>query len=650
MAKSLDPSDPTPYFYDAIEKQTTNRPVEALEDMERAIERNDNRAVYRSRLLLDSDLAARSASLGRIYTDLGFQELALTEGWKSVNVDPTNFSAHRFLADSYSALPRHEIARVSELLQSQLLQPINITPVQPRLAESNLFLISAQGPAAASSNEFNPIFNRDGIAVQATGLAGENNTWAGEGVVSGIHGNLSYSLGYTHFATDGWRTNSDQDDQIANAFVQLELTPDTSVQAEYRYRDLEHGDLGLRFFPQDFFPGERTTEERHTARIGARHAFSPGSVLLGSFIYQDATFGVQNDQPPAPLPFSSERPEQAYSAELQHLLRSPRFSLTTGAGFFDINGRIDQVIGLGLPPPFPLSITTSTDLNHTNLYAYSYTSLLKNVTLTAGLSADLLNGDSLDVGEKDQINPKLGITWQPQPATTVRAAAFRVLKRTLITDQTLEPTQVAGFNQFFDDANGTDAWRYGAAVDQKLGRNAFAGVEYSARDLKVPYLDFTDPAFPDGKRAEVDWNEQLGRGYLFWTPHRWLALRAQYTYERFDRDAAFAAGVTDLETHRVPLGISFFHPSGFSASLTGTYWNQRGKFEFAVPGVFQPGSDDFWLFDAAINYRLPKRYGLITVGATNLFGTQFQYFGVDFDNPTIQPDRMIFARLTLSLR
>ena len=31
MAKSLDPSDPTPYFYDAIEKQTTNRPVEALQ-------------------------------------------------------------------------------------------------------------------------------------------------------------------------------------------------------------------------------------------------------------------------------------------------------------------------------------------------------------------------------------------------------------------------------------------------------------------------------------------------------------------------------------------------------------------------------------------------------------------------------------------
>ena len=116
VAKELDPNDPTPWFYDAIAKQTTNRPVLALHDLQRAIELNDNRAVYRSRLLLDADLAARSASLGRIYSDLGFQQLALVEGWKSVNTDQTNFSAHRLLADSYAALEefnaRHTRTRV----------------------------------------------------------------------------------------------------------------------------------------------------------------------------------------------------------------------------------------------------------------------------------------------------------------------------------------------------------------------------------------------------------------------------------------------------------------------------------------------------------------------------------------------------------
>ncbi len=241
VAKQADPNDPTPWLYDAISKQTTNRPVAALESFEKAVELNDNRAVYRSRLLLDSDLAARSASLGRIFSDLGFQNRALVEGWNSLGTDPSNYSAHRLLADSYAVQPRHEIARVSELFQSQMLQPLNTTPIQPSLGESNLFLISSQGPGALAFNEFNPLFNRDQVNAQGSFLVGEDDTLAGEGIVSGIYKKLSFSGGYSGFKTDGFRENNSQDDKIANAFVQAELSPSTSLQAEFRYRDLDDG-------------------------------------------------------------------------------------------------------------------------------------------------------------------------------------------------------------------------------------------------------------------------------------------------------------------------------------------------------------------------------------------------------------------------
>ena len=59
--------------------------------------------------------------------------------------------------------------------------------------------------------------------MQASGLFGEHNTFGGEGVVSGIYKKLSFSVGYTHFGTDGFRPNSDQKDDIVDAFVQLEL-------------------------------------------------------------------------------------------------------------------------------------------------------------------------------------------------------------------------------------------------------------------------------------------------------------------------------------------------------------------------------------------------------------------------------------------
>jgi tetratricopeptide (TPR) repeat protein len=642
VAKELDPKDPTPWFYDAIAKQTRNRSVESLYNLEKSIELNEDRAVYRSRLLLDSDLAARSASLGRIYGDLGFQQLALVEGWKSVNTDPSNFSAHRLLADSYAVLPRHEIARVSELLQSQLLQPLNMTPIQPRLAESNLFLISAQGPTALSFNEFNPLFNRDGITFQANSLAGENRTYAGEGILSGLYKNVSFSLGGYHFTTDGFRENADQGDDIANAFVQLELSPQTSIQVEYRYRDAEHGDLQQRFFPRDFFSGLTDELESNTVRLGGRHAFSPDSILLGSFIYQDSHTRVRNnDFPELGNSINITQPKNAFSVEFQHLYRSPYLNLQTGTGYFSLDRKREVTVGIPGPNPIEIQSMSDRDLQHFNAYAYANIDLLKNATATLGLSVDSLSGDE-DI-DKDQVNPKLGITWIPLPGTTLRAALFRTLKRTLINDQTLEPTQVAGFNQLFDDADLTEAWRYGGAIDQKLTKRLFAGAEVSKRNLTVPFSDRSLVS------READWDEYLGRAYLLWTPYSRLALRADYRFERFNRDERFAAGVRELDTHRVLLGMSWFDPSGLSVSLMPTYWNQEGTFEgFFDETVVPSGHDDFWTVDAAASYRLPKRYGFFSAGATNLLDENFKFFEIDENNPTIQPVRTIFVQLTLA--
>ncbi len=679
VAKELDPKDPTPWFYDAIAKQTTNRPVEALHDLEKAIELNDNRAVYRSKLLLDSDLAARSSSLARIYNNLGFERRGLVEGWNSVNTDPTNFSAHRFLADTYFALPRHEIARVSELLQSQLLQPTNITPIQPLLAESNLFLISSQGPAALGFNTYNPLFNRDQTTLQASGFVGSNDTWGGEGIVSGIYGKLSLSAGYTHFETDGFRINNDQDDDIANVFAQYELTHKTSVQAEYRFRDIDRGDTQLRFFEDDFRPDRRQKFELQSGRLGFRHAFSPSSNLIGNFMYSEgegsfdelgfidpADVGIPLPSPPdLEETFDFDEEADSHSGELSYLFRSDAINLVGGAGYFNIDSETkvsDVVIYPGLPPFIPPitifsgTFEAETDTDHTNLYLYSYINILKNVTFTVGASGDIFDADQKGTDDRDidesQFNPKFGVTWNPLTNTTLRGAVFRTFKRTLITDQTLEPTQVAGFNQFFDDFTATDTWVYGAAADQKFSQNIYGGVSFTLREQEVPWFDIPPPPAPPVPQLKgADWDEYLGRAYLYWTPHEWIALRAEYQFEKFDRDEEFNANIRKVKTHIFPLGINLFHPSGLSIGFQGTYYDQEGDFqrEEAIPVPFEEGEDSFWVVDGAISYRLPKRYGFISVGVTNLFDEEFEYADTDVQNPRIQPERSIFGRVTLAL-
>src|SRR4030066_1059360 len=106
-------------------------------------------------------------------------------------------------------------------------------------------------------------------------------------------------------------------------------------------------------------------------------------------------------------------------------------------------------------------IVDATDTRHTTAYSYANVRTSAELIWTLGLSADFISNNVVD---ENRLNPKLGLTWTPEPMTTLRAAAFRATKRDLVTDQTIEPTQVAGFNQFYDDQNSADIWHYGIGL------------------------------------------------------------------------------------------------------------------------------------------------------------------------------------------
>jgi hypothetical protein len=213
--------------------------------------------------------------------------------------------------------------------------------------------------------------------------------------------------------------------------------------------------------------------------------------------------------------------------------------VTSGFGYVDMSSHIDTTLGFTPPPLFLFQTKTPEDTRHVNGYVYTYLKPWRTVTATLGWSGDFVKTQAAEIGTRDQLNPKFGLTWEALPGTTLRAAGFRTYKRTLVTDQTLEPTQVAGFNQFFDGLNGTEAWRYGGAIDQRITRDVYAGVEFTRADLSVPYLDFSPPLFL-GTPTRAQWREDGVRSYLFWTPCERLALRAEYEYEAARREFALA--------------------------------------------------------------------------------------------------------------
>ncbi|PYM13510.1 MAG: hypothetical protein DMD81_20835, partial [Candidatus Rokuibacteriota bacterium] len=95
-----------------------------------------------------------------------------------------------------------------------MLQPLNVNPVQPRLAASNLFILNSIGPSELAFNEFTPLFNRNRFGLQLSGLFGGNGTVGDEAVHSAVWQNFSYSLGQFHYETDGFRPNNDLREDI----------------------------------------------------------------------------------------------------------------------------------------------------------------------------------------------------------------------------------------------------------------------------------------------------------------------------------------------------------------------------------------------------------------------------------------------------
>ena len=636
MAKERDPNDPTPWFYDAIQKQTQNRPIEALRDIQKSIELNDNRAVYRSRLLLDQDEAARGSSLSRIYDNLGFEKRAIMQTAQSLSIDPSNHSAHRFLSDIYVNIPRHEIARVSELLQAQLLQPINTNPVQPQLAVADLNIITNTGPTAVGFNEFAPLMERNRPQLVASGIVGSNSTFGNEIVYSQLYEKTSVSLGQFHYQSNGFRDNNDQNHDVLNAFIQHAFTPKLNVQVEVRTRETEHGDLLLDFDRDRFDPDFRRKIKEDVARIGARYELTPDQDLIFSGKYIDRLEKLN----------SSSVTNKGFQFEAQHLWRHEFVNSILGGGIY----QFDRTL---LRTNQQKSVK---QLDRENIYVYTNINYFQNLDITLGISYDSFS-DTSENTKKDKINPKFGFQWSIFNSLRLRGAWFETSKSHLIAQQTIEPTQIAGFNQFFDDINGTRTRRKGIGLDYHFSHLLYGGLEASDRILYVPHLLSTGSYLQKQK-------EQLYRSYLYWTPHKHWSIKAEFQFEQFKRkpdiQSLLAEDPTKIKTLSAPINIQYFHPSGLFSGITGTIVKQDltrlsdfGREKERDPEITKSGVDTFFLLDAFLGLRLPNRRGILSLEGRNLLDTNFYYRNINFYQseaitPQFIPDRTFFARLTLN--
>jgi tetratricopeptide (TPR) repeat protein len=290
-AAELDPDDPTPPLYRAIQRKQENRYNESVSELEHSLALNDNRRVYRSKFLLDQDKGVRSSNLASIYQNNGMTEVAVREAVRAVNADYGSAAAHLFLANSYDnlrdprrVLLRYETPWFNEQLLANLLSPVGGGPLSQ--------FVSAQ--------EYSKMFESDGLGLNFVSeyrSDGQLRTIASQ---YGTFGNLSYALDADYQYDSGTRKNDDLSRFEGYATFKLQLAPSDSILLQTKYQDLRTGDT-RQAFDHDALRDVPTSTSRFRELqdpafllAGWHHEWSPGNhtLLLGSWLRNSQTFSA----------------------------------------------------------------------------------------------------------------------------------------------------------------------------------------------------------------------------------------------------------------------------------------------------------------------------------------------------------------------
>jgi tetratricopeptide (TPR) repeat protein len=273
LAKQLDPKDPTPWLYSAIENQLHNRTNAAIEELNESIRLNDNRRVYRSQFLLDQDRAVRNANLAKIYLNNGMNAVALREASRAVQSDYTNASAHLFLANAFNSMR-----------DPKRIQLRNETPWFNELLLANMFSPVGGGPLSqyVSQQEYSKLLESDGIGASIANEYRSTGEFRTSASVFGTHGNVSYGLDYYQRHAPGTRFNNNASLQELYGQIKWQPTPDDILYFQGKWAAQRDGDTFDTYNNQPLSPLMSFKEDQRPGLLlaGWNHRWAPGSNTL----------------------------------------------------------------------------------------------------------------------------------------------------------------------------------------------------------------------------------------------------------------------------------------------------------------------------------------------------------------------------------
>ncbi|MBI2822976.1 MAG: TonB-dependent receptor, partial [Acidobacteria bacterium] len=497
-AVEIDPRDPTPHLYAGIFHNDLSRPGTAVRSFQESIRLNDNRAVYRSRFVLDEDRATRNVNLAAAYNRLGLAEWANLVAIRSGLSDPANSSAHLFLAGTFLNLKGRTLAAGGELLMARLLLPVNANSF-------NAF------------NDYTTLFELPRVHWTTEGRFGNFDTYGSQLISSGGTRRFAFSSLFSRSETEGFRPrNDDARDYITVNFAKVALTPHSDMLFSYSHLQTRQGDHGSSLLVSaDNDSNLRAFTRRHRAEIGYHQRLRPGSdwILYLSGQTSEQVFDNPDARRIFGIRFAHRDSSRVPFLNFQtaHLLKISRLQLQYGLDVFEGRSRDRQVrhdTRFPLSDPSALQYCITDRLGNADCLGNQETAVYglhktiryrtaflqsdfaagPRLILTAGLNYDWANDNNVfdDENNRSLANwgPRGGILFTPFDSTTLRFAAMRALQTH--PDARLVPTHINGFLLHENELELSESASYHLGWDQRWGRNSFFRATSFWRERNTP--------------------------------------------------------------------------------------------------------------------------------------------------------------------
>jgi outer membrane receptor protein involved in Fe transport len=686
LAKQLDSRDPTPWLYSALILRQQLRYNEAVTELEESMALNDDRRVYRSRLLLDQDQAVRNASLATIYRGAGMDDVSVREAARAVVNDYGNHSAHQFLAESFDAVRdptrfnlRNETVWFNELLLANMLAPVGAGSLSQNISQqeySRLFAADRLGFTSATE------YRSDG---QIRQLASQ----------FGTVGRFSYALDVDYQHNDGVRPNNELDRLEWYTTAKYQLTAQDSLFLLTKYQDYQSGDNFQYYDPDGVrthyeiygvtnMPVVRTNftfeeYQKPIALLGYHREWSPGihTLLLGGRLENEQRFSnsgsegaiLQRTNGVASLALGQlfnvdyQSEFEIYTAELNQILQFERQLFVLGGRYQNGTFETEDVVTLYDPAygPFfnnpPAQDNVSADFERISAYGYYTWEVIRNLHLTGGFAYDRITYPTnhrfppVSAGSttEDQLSPKAALVWSPRPEVTLRGVYTRSLGGVSADESyRLEPAQLAGFSQAFRTlipesiASSVAAPSYetaGAALDLKFSTQTYLGIQaeflQSEVDHVVGVFEYSGslpppPVMtPSSTPQRLEYEEPSVTVTLNQLISDYWSIGAQYRFTRSTLHTVFPEIPVTLDSRADRTEEADLQQARLFLLMnhpSGFFGRFESLWYHQSNRGYTPAlpGDDFFQHNVFVGYRLQRQRGELSFGVLNLTDTDYR--------------------------